>query len=131
MKRTVGGTKWWQVRGLRGVSAEWMCSKKDQVEAKRKAREAAGGKKATGTFNLFPNLSQSNGDAGPSNTDSVGDDVEDVYRAEMDNLKCILYFHGGTLIHNTHTCMYSRVHCRGLLLWQHRPRAIHDAAYGA
>ncbi|VDC05073.1 unnamed protein product [Peniophora sp. CBMAI 1063] len=93
MKRTVGGTKWWQVRGIRGVSAEWMCSKKDQQEAKRKAREAAGGRKPTTGFNFFNTGSST--DAGPSLPSDVSDDIEDVYRAEMDNLKCILYFHGG------------------------------------
>ena len=73
-----------------------MCSKKDQQEAKRKAKEATASRKPTTTgFNLFGNGATSNGDAGPSNAE-VGDDVEDVYRAEMDNLKCILYFHGGT-----------------------------------
>ena len=73
-----------------------MCCKKDQQEAKRKAKEATASRKPTTTgFNFFGNGATSNGDAGPS-TAEVGDDVEDVYRAEMDNLKCILYFHGGT-----------------------------------
>jgi hypothetical protein len=42
MARTmVGGTKWWQVRGLKGVEAEWIGIKKDwrADEARRKEED--------------------------------------------------------------------------------------------
>ena len=79
----------------RRVDAEWMCSKRDRQEAKRKAKEATVGRKPTTTSSkVFGNGAASNGDAGSSAAE-VGDDAEDVYEGEMDSLKCILYFHGG------------------------------------
>ncbi|KAL1941449.1 hypothetical protein VTO73DRAFT_7266 [Trametes versicolor] len=78
-KRVVGGTKWWQVRGVKGVDGEWIVAKKDWQEAKRrqKARESSsdGG----------PSL-----DAGQSSQETPA-----TYEPEMDEMRCILYAHGG------------------------------------
>ncbi|KAL1678968.1 hypothetical protein EV122DRAFT_210830 [Schizophyllum commune] len=72
-KRVVGGVKWWQVRGLKGVDGQWICTKKDYQEAKRryKAREA--------------------------HPEVILDAPEDsgVYERDMDEMRCILYLHGG------------------------------------
>lgn len=38
-KRTAGGTKWWQVRGVNGVDAQWIVAKKDWREAKRRYKQ--------------------------------------------------------------------------------------------
>ncbi|KAL1746689.1 Alpha/Beta hydrolase protein [Schizophyllum fasciatum] len=72
-KRVVGGIKWWQVRGLKGVDGQWICTKKDYQEAKRryKAREA--------------------------HPEVILDAPDDsgVYERDMDEMRCILYLHGG------------------------------------
>ncbi|KAI0827909.1 alpha/beta-hydrolase [Trametes gibbosa] len=77
-KRVVGGTKWWQVRGLKGIDAEWIVAKKDWQEAKRrqKARE-------TST------------DGGTPSLDTAQQEVPATYQPEMDEMRCILYAHGG------------------------------------
>ncbi|KAI0629024.1 alpha/beta-hydrolase [Trametes polyzona] len=78
-KRVVGGTKWWQVRGLKGVDAEWIVAKKDWQEAKRKqkAREAS--------VDGPPSM-----DAGNPSQDAPA-----TYQPEMDEMRCVLYAHGG------------------------------------
>ncbi|KAH7329803.1 hypothetical protein B0J17DRAFT_679742 [Rhizoctonia solani] len=35
----VGGTKWWQVRGVRGVDAQWVAVKRDWREAERRRKQ--------------------------------------------------------------------------------------------
>ncbi|OJT01964.1 AB hydrolase superfamily protein C4A8.06c [Trametes pubescens] len=78
-KRVVGGTKWWQVRGLKGVDGEWIVAKKDWQEAKRrqKARE-------------------STSDGGPSlDASQPSQEMPATYQPEMDEMRCILYAHGG------------------------------------
>ncbi|CAE6468262.1 unnamed protein product [Rhizoctonia solani] len=35
----VGGTKWWQVRGVRGVEAQWVAVKRDWREAERRRKQ--------------------------------------------------------------------------------------------
>ncbi|CCL99228.1 uncharacterized protein FIBRA_01243 [Fibroporia radiculosa] len=82
-KRIVGGTKWWQVRGIRGIDAEWLTAKKDWAEAKRrrKAQQKEKGKAK---------------DAHKAATsDDLGQEMPAVYDPEMDKMRCILYAHGG------------------------------------
>ncbi|TBU41951.1 alpha/beta-hydrolase [Dichomitus squalens] len=76
-KHVVGGTKWWQVRGVKGVDAEWMVAKKDYQEAKKK-------QKACGTSGPEP---PENGDA--------NEEMPSQYQPEMDEMRCVLYAHGG------------------------------------
>ncbi|KAI0332971.1 alpha/beta-hydrolase [Cubamyces sp. BRFM 1775] len=78
-KRVIGGTKWWQVRGVKGVDAEWIVAKKDWQEAKKrqKAREAS----TDGPASL---------DAG-----NPSQEMPATYQPEMDQMRCILYAHGG------------------------------------
>ncbi|KAI8973983.1 Alpha/Beta hydrolase protein [Trametes punicea] len=80
-KRIVGGTKWWQVRGVKGVDAEWIVAKKDWQEAKKrqKAREAS---------------SPDPGAASPE-ADNPNQEMPATYQPEMDQMRCILYAHGG------------------------------------
>ncbi|KAF9464961.1 hypothetical protein BDZ94DRAFT_1254956 [Collybia nuda] len=77
-RRVVGGVKWWQVRGIRGVDAQWITAKKDWQDAKRryKMQEKHGA-------NEFPI------DPPPTMNDSG------TYEKEMDGMRCILYSHGG------------------------------------
>ncbi|OSC99852.1 alpha/beta-hydrolase [Trametes coccinea BRFM310] len=84
-KRVVGGTKWWQVRGVKGVDAEWIVAKKDWQEAKRrqKARQAS-------TSSPAPDAGGPSLDAG-----NTSQEMPATYQPEMDEMRCILYAHGG------------------------------------
>ncbi|PPQ64555.1 hypothetical protein CVT24_008457 [Panaeolus cyanescens] len=83
-RRLVGGVKWWQVRGVNGVDAQWITAKKDWQEAKRKHKmqkdKAAEGSKASTSDPT---------ERGPSTTENG------TYEKEMDAMRCILYLHGG------------------------------------
>ncbi|KAF9012561.1 hypothetical protein BDQ17DRAFT_1297729 [Cyathus striatus] len=78
-KRVVGGVKWWQVRGINGIDAQWITAKKDWREAKRRYKMQ---QKQRGSDVLQ--------DGAPSTEEQPA-----VYRAEMDEMRCILYLHGG------------------------------------
>ncbi|THH33032.1 hypothetical protein EUX98_g1144 [Antrodiella citrinella] len=82
-KRLVGGTKWWQVRGVSGVDAEWIATKKDwqKAEKRHKAHERA--------------TSQDDEPQTKESKPGVPPDAPDVYQPEMDEMRCILYVHGG------------------------------------
>ncbi|TFK23134.1 alpha/beta-hydrolase [Coprinopsis marcescibilis] len=68
-RRVVGGVKWWQVRGINGVDAQWIAARKDWQEAKRRHKQKG-------------------------DTYSASD--EDLpYNKDMDAMRCILYLHGG------------------------------------
>ncbi|KAH9942207.1 alpha/beta-hydrolase [Epithele typhae] len=69
-KRIVGGTKWWQVRGMKGVDAEWIAAKKDWEEAKKKQKTRR------------------------ASMDGAQESSAE-YKPEMDQMRCILYAHGG------------------------------------
>ncbi|KAF9071674.1 hypothetical protein BDP27DRAFT_1418782 [Rhodocollybia butyracea] len=70
--RLVGGVKWWQVRSIDGVDAQWITAKKDWQEAKRRYKE----REKTRAEPL--------------------DQAEDAtYDEDMDTMRCILYAHGG------------------------------------
>ncbi|RPD68091.1 alpha/beta-hydrolase [Lentinus tigrinus ALCF2SS1-7] len=77
-KRVVGGTKWWQVRGVKGVDAEWIVAKKDWQEAKKK-------QKARGMSH----------DGAPVENGNTQQELPAQYQPEMDEMRCILYAHGG------------------------------------
>ncbi|EAU91257.2 lipase/esterase [Coprinopsis cinerea okayama7 len=68
-RRVVGGVKWWQVRGIDGVDAQWIAAKKDWREAKRRFKQR-GEKYSTAN-------------------------EEGTYAKDMDAMRCILYLHGG------------------------------------
>ncbi|KAJ3756791.1 Alpha/Beta hydrolase protein [Lentinula raphanica] len=73
--RVVGGVKWWQVRSLDGVDAQWITAKKDWQEAKRRYRD----KEKT----------QREGKHEGTENESA------TYNQDMDMMRCILYAHGG------------------------------------
>ncbi|KAA1470415.1 alpha/beta-hydrolase [Dentipellis sp. KUC8613] len=118
MKRIVGGVKWWQVRGVKGVDAEWITARKDWQEAKKRAKE--GRERTTSdakTQSRFrapflqtpPSHRNTNKDEQPSESanatpsdkgkekEKETDTPEDTgaYQPEMDEMRCILYSHGG------------------------------------
>ncbi|KAH8087826.1 alpha/beta-hydrolase, partial [Cristinia sonorae] len=91
-KRVVGGTKWWQVRGVAGVDGEWMAAKKDWHEAEKryKAQEERASSMDTNTGS-GDRSSSSSRDSKPE----VPADASPNYQPEMDEMRCILYIHGG------------------------------------
>ncbi|KAI0317105.1 hypothetical protein OF83DRAFT_1172261 [Amylostereum chailletii] len=100
MKRTVGGVKWWQVRGVRGVSAEWIVARKDIDDARKYSAHTRSGKKKSFSGRFAPARSGTTADTdvtademGQESTTLGGEGAS--YQPEMDDMKCILYFHGG------------------------------------
>ncbi|OAX36875.1 alpha/beta-hydrolase [Rhizopogon vinicolor AM-OR11-026] len=88
-KRLVGGTKWWQVRGVQGVDAEWITARKDHVEAKKRSRVKH---KENSNPDIPATESYTQTSDGPSASSSSGINA---YKEEMDEMRCILYAHGG------------------------------------
>ncbi|KAF9529730.1 hypothetical protein CPB83DRAFT_811822 [Crepidotus variabilis] len=76
----VGGVKWWQVRGVNGIDAQWITAKKDWEEAERKRKQEHKQKLKDGL-------------ASPPPTENHRPDG--VYEKDMDAMRCILYLHGG------------------------------------
>lgn len=80
-RQLVGGIKWWQVRGLPGVDGQWIVAKRDWREAKKRDKQHRQSQPT-------PKQSQ-------STTDSAEED-EGAYNKDMDEMRCILFLHGGT-----------------------------------
>ncbi|KAI0260170.1 hypothetical protein BC834DRAFT_561739 [Gloeopeniophorella convolvens] len=106
VKQTVGGTKWWQVRGIQGVDSEWIATKKDWQQSERRREKGQPGSAAamgaqrhgsqasaaSSTPSTSENQSRS-GAATPGSSDAFGEG--NAYRSEMDEMRCILWIHGG------------------------------------
>ncbi|KAJ6631524.1 hypothetical protein B0H10DRAFT_2299906 [Mycena sp. CBHHK59/15] len=74
-RQIVGGCKWWQVRGITGVDAQWVTAKKDWQEAKRRYKMHQKSK--------------------PASEASVNPEADSApYEEHMDEMRCILYSHG-------------------------------------
>ncbi|KAF8549961.1 alpha/beta-hydrolase [Imleria badia] len=78
----VGGTKWWQVRGVAGIAGEWVTARKDWEEAKKRCKK----KKADSSGS-----SRDPADAMPSSVS----EPSSMYDEDVADLRCILYAHGG------------------------------------
>ncbi|KZO93900.1 alpha/beta-hydrolase [Calocera viscosa TUFC12733] len=100
----VGGVKWWQTRGLQGIEAQWVCSKKDLEREERvlreKRREATLGPKSTGSGSGGVGVGAGAEGEKPRNAGASGNGVpegegEPVYSSGMDSMRCLLYLHGG------------------------------------
>ncbi|KAG1760103.1 hypothetical protein EDD22DRAFT_902993 [Suillus occidentalis] len=88
-KRLVGGTKWWQVRGVKGIDAEWITARKDYQEAKKRS-------KAKHKENSNTEIPTSESDTPtPSGLPASNSNESNIYKEEMDEMRCILYAHGG------------------------------------
>lgn len=79
MKRTLGGTKWWRVRGTQGLEAEWITAEKAPESPRRYRRQGA--KQAS----LPVSDASSEEDEGARSDRGP----------EMDDTPCLLYIHGG------------------------------------
>ncbi|KAF9646179.1 alpha/beta-hydrolase [Thelephora ganbajun] len=86
VKRIVGGTKWWQIRGINGVDGEWIVARKDWQEAKKRAKSMERREKERGTSAQRSTTPDS---APMEDTSDPG------YTPDMDEQRCILYLHGG------------------------------------
>ncbi|KAH8984796.1 alpha/beta-hydrolase [Lactarius hatsudake] len=107
MKKVVGGIKWWQVRGIRGLDAEWVSTKKDWKSAQRRAKErrssttapqehAAERPELHHPSGVPEPLLSPGGEAGhqaSKNNETPRDSA--TYQPEMDEMRCILFSHGG------------------------------------
>ena len=105
------------------VDGEWIVAKKDWQEAKRRERskEHRDKSKERAQSAQQPNATDSN---------SAEDTSEPCYTPDMDEQRCILYFHGGkpsflsTLFFCFPTRSFLRLFRRWILLRQRGPRAI-------
>ncbi|PWN48788.1 alpha/beta-hydrolase [Violaceomyces palustris] len=118
LKTLVGGEKWWQIRGLAGVQAEWIAQKSDWKEVRRleKAKESLASRKgsfrmkrnarherkgyrpATSKRGLDPSSLGAEEVRSEENGGNVGGESEDDPGGmeELDRLKRVmLYIHGG------------------------------------
>lgn len=92
-KEIAGGTRWWQVRGLAGVDANWVANKKDWNRADRMRRNSEASRSRASSFasnGSTPSTAASDSDR----STAVGGD-SDTYTADLDPMRCMLYFHGG------------------------------------
>ncbi|KAG8879774.1 hypothetical protein FRB98_005539 [Tulasnella sp. 332] len=96
-RNVAGGVRWWQVRGLEGIPAEWIMVRKD-IDARRRRRKAE--KEELRRSKSARNIRTIQKTAGPAvnNATHRDDDNEPephVYSSEMDGTPCMLYIHGG------------------------------------
>ncbi|KAF8514646.1 lipase/ esterase [Hysterangium stoloniferum] len=88
-KRVIGGTKWWQVRGIRGVECQWICQKSHLQKGRKAAKSMTANMKsaehssAQATNKPFVKLSK------------FGTYSDDGSISYMDGTRCMLYAHGG------------------------------------
>ena len=84
------------------VDAEWIVAKKDYQEAKKKqkARE----------------MSMSTSSAGPQDSENASQEMPPSYQPEMDEMRCVLYAHGGTCLCRMGLRIILSI-SRWLLLW--------------
>ncbi|KAG9001387.1 hypothetical protein FRB94_004799 [Tulasnella sp. JGI-2019a] len=94
-RNVAGGVRWWQVRGLEGIPAEWIMVRKD-IDARRRQRKADKAdlkrSKSTRTIRTQQRVEEA------ATTNHSHDDNEPephIYSTEMDGTPCMLYIHGG------------------------------------
>jgi hypothetical protein len=110
MKRTLGGTKWWQVRDTQGyvcrffpmsqlthvydrsVEAEWVTAEKARESPRPYQRKH----RRKGATDKRPSLRVvlSDGSSGEDDSENAHSDR----RPEMDDAPCLLYIHGGNAL---------------------------------
>lgn len=107
-KKILGGIKWWQVwlflhqrcsfetdglqqvRGIKGVDCQWIALAKDWQEAKRRRREQGFQRQnSVSTKEKGPTTNT------PEEKNPTDAQPELDYSADMDEMRCMLYFHGG------------------------------------
>lgn len=81
--KVTGGTRWWQVRGLKGIDANWIVVKKDWVQAKKNQKERERQRQA------------SSGSQQGHGQEDAPEEENATYSSDMDSMRCMLYIHGG------------------------------------
>ncbi len=155
MKRVVGGTKWWQVRGIRGyvsrlapfiprciawevtvpnllfgrLDAEWISAKKHWQDAQRRAKDQrapvnarqTGPTEGLGLRNTdlekvtsMESESEEYHESPPAPSKNEPSKDSGSYQPEMDDMRCILYAHGGMNL-SPPLLSFSNSNPRGLL----------------
>ena len=94
-KEVAGGTRWWQVRGIAGVDANWVANKKEWNRAKRNRDKSEASARNRASSN--PVGSGSDAGAGADPKAYVESEENGEYTPDMDLTRCMLYFHGGML----------------------------------
>lgn len=102
-KEIAGGTRWWQVRGLAGVDANWVANKKEWNRADRMRKKRDANKSRASSSGLASNngsgVSSGSGSGSDLPTAATGNDggngANDTYTPDLDPMRCMLYFHGG------------------------------------
>lgn len=106
---------------LSRVDAEWMAAKKDWDNAEKRFRAHERQRSSTSDSQRTSSLE------GGVHPDASGD-----YQPEMDEMRCILYAHGGNpslgSIPNANTVLICHV-IRRLLLWEYRSRKVCPKGY--
>jgi len=110
-KKVVGGTKWWQIRGVNGcgitsdcpckelirgcssVDGEWIVAKKDWQEARKRAKSKE--RRDKSKERREEERKKSAQHSTTADSASTDDTSESGYTPDMDEQRCILYFHGG------------------------------------
>ena len=120
-KKIVGGTKWWQIRGVPGcgvtsncpweeltcgcssVDGEWIVAKKDWQEAKKRAKSKE--RRDKSKERKEKERDKSAQQSATSDSASAEDTFEPSYTPDMDEQRCILYFHGGKSPYGCDSCV--------------------------
>ncbi|CDZ97386.1 Arylacetamide deacetylase [Phaffia rhodozyma] len=85
-RKIVGGQEWWQVRGIKGVEAEWIVVKKEWIRREKEDKEMRNRKGS----------SEKKSGKGPSLEGLEVEDQDEALRDEgTDGMRTMLYIHGG------------------------------------
>ena len=80
-----------QIHEASRVDAEWIATKKDWREAKRRYKQREAGRASSSS----DHVRESTNDSGDSGQQGVPQDAPPDYHPDMDEMRCILYTHGG------------------------------------
>lgn len=94
-KKLTGGVRWWQVRGLQGIDANWVVTKKDIESLRKDSRQKRKDSKKEDEEALNSNVNHAHGKKGSATTPDRDDSA--TYATEMDSMPCMYYLHGGEI----------------------------------
>lgn len=84
-RKIVGGSEWWQVRGLRGIESEWIGEKRQWKDEKKKAKNDS--KKHHTVHHAEAKEDKKE--------EMTEEEKERAYKNEgLDGMRCMLYIHG-------------------------------------
>jgi hypothetical protein len=93
-RKIVGGSEWWQVRGLKGIEAEWIGVKRQFKDEENKAAKAH----SHGLGGLGKGKGKGKAEDKGENKEMTEEEKHRAYKAEgLDGMRCMLYIHGVSL----------------------------------